>query len=449
MNTIVTQIILFFQAEVLVLSNNNFAAYPPQLEHFANLQVLHLAGNHLNQQLPSYLEKSQSLRTLNLSNNNYDTWTGTGHKYGSIQRLDLSINKINNVDEAAISGMPDLTWLDLSENRIYNLPPTLFNKAKNLKTLILSRNYFSEVPRFQSNSLTNLYMSSCQISSLKADSLDGMTELVGLDLSINQIESIPDNFASNHLQELDLSCNVIDTLTDLSFSALPILTTLNLRANYFKEVWPTSRFISNTMLREINVNGHRWSCEGFSVNLLLTYEYLVTRVLDPTSLICYTPSNVTHLNWQEAYIRTWHLSESAETYTVAAVLIGIIIGIVITSIVCRGLMALKPSNSRPAETTVLNLNGSVPQPRAESVVMRVPLHDEDLPPSYDEALLMPRLGASFHSLPDFIDEEEDDHRRRYRRSRSIGDLTDHRPRTIDRRSVRRTVEIHISTNSNS
>lgn len=388
------------------------------------------------------------MRTLNLSNNNYDTWTGTGYKYSKIQRLDLSINKINQIDEAAISGMPELTWLDLSENRIYNLPSTLFTNAKNLETLIMSRNYFSDLPRFRSNSLKYLYINSCQISSLRADSLAGMTSLLGIDLSINQIETIPDNFASDHLQELDLNCNEIDTLTDLTFASLPLLTVLNLRGNYFKEVWPTSYFVSNPLLREINVNGHSWSCEGFSVNLLLTYEYLVTRVLDPSSLVCYTPSNVTHLNWQEAYIRTWHLSESPESYTVAAVLIGVIIGIVITSIVCRGLMAWNKPASRSAETTVLNQNGSVPQPRADSVVMRVPLHVEDLPPTYDEALLMPRLGASFHSLPDFIDEEEENHGRRYRRSRSIGDLTDHRPRTLDRRSVRRTVEIRISTHSN-
>lgn len=397
------------------------------------------------------MENSKYLLTLNLSNNKYDTWVGTGHTYSSVRRLDLSINKINNVDEDAISGMPQLNWLDLSENRIHNLPPKLFTNAQNLKTVILSRNYFSELPRFQSNSLKSLYLSCCQISSLRADSLDGMTALSRIDLSINQIESIPDNFASNTLQELDVGYNGIDTLTDFTFSSLPFLKVLNLRGNAFKEVWPTSRFASNPNLREINVKGNRWSCEGFSVNLLLTYEYLLTRVLDPTSLICYSPDNVTQLNWQEAYIRTWHLSESAESYAVAAVLIGIIIGIVITSLVCRGLVALnKPSSEsplRPAETTVLNLNGSVPQPRTESVVMRLPVVVEDLPPSYDEALLMPRLGASFHSLPDFVDEEED-RSRQYRRSRSIGDLTNYRPHASDRRSVRRTVEIRISANSN-
>lgn len=437
--------------DVLDLSNNNFAIYPPQIAKFTRLQTLHLAGNHLSQPLPSYLENSRNLLTLNLSNNKYDTWAGTGHIYSSIKRLDLSINKINNVNEAAISEMPQLNWLDLSENRINNLPPKLFTSAQNLETLILSRNYFSEVPRFQSNTLKSLCLSCCQISTLRADLLNGMTSLLRIDLSINQIESIPDNFASNTLQELDLGYNGIDTLTDFTFSSLPFLKVLNLRGNDFKEIWPTSRFSSNLNLREINVKGNRWSCEGFSVNLLLTYEYLITRVLDPTSLICYTPSNVTQLNWQEAYIRTWHLSESAETYTVAAVLIGIIIGIVITSLVCRGLVALNKSSTdspvRPAETTILNLNGSVPQPRPESVVMRLPVVEEDLPPSYDEALLMPRLGSSFHSLPDFIDEEENQSRQ-YRRSRSIGDLTSYRPRTSDRRSVRRTVEIHIRTNSN-
>ncbi|KAM3967598.1 uncharacterized protein ACR2FA_011151 [Aphomia sociella] len=430
-------------AQVLDLSNNNFASFPAELEYFSKIQTLDMSGNQLNSLLPAYMPNLNELRTLNLSNNNYDAWMSTGQTY-MITRLDLSKNKINKIDEGAFSEFPLLSYLDLFENRIYDLPPNTFSETNHLDTVILSRNYFSAVPRFKSSSLTSLYLSNCQITNLSIDSLLGMNSLLHLDLSINQIESIPDYFVSHTLQELDLSYNEITSITDNTFSSLPHLAVLDLRGNDFKEVWSTSHFASNQFLREIHVKGNRWSCEGFSVNLLLTYEYLTKeppKTGDVASLICYSPSNVTQMSWRQAYIRTWHPADtSVESYTTIAVMIGIIIGIVLTSFVCRGLMAVnRPDTpSRPApETTVLNLNNTN-QP--ESVVLRVPLH-EDLPPTYDEALLMPRLNASFHSLPDFVDEEESDNQRS-RRSRSIGDLTEYRPRTIDRRSIRRTIQVH-------
>lgn len=433
---------------MLLLSNNNFYTFPTQLGNFSRVEALDLSSNYLSRPIPEYLQKWANLNILNLSNNLYDTWTVTGEEY-TIKNLDLSKNKINAIDERAFGTMPNLHSLDLSENRFTDLPAEVFAQAHNLDSLILSRNYFSDVPSFQSPSLRSLHLSSCQISNINVDSLLGMSSLLEIDLSINQIEEIPENLASRTLQELNLSYNAINSLTDQTFSSLPHLAVLDLRGNEFRDVWSTSHFASNPFLREVYVKGNRWSCEGFSVNLLLTYEFLTKeppKIADIESLICYSPSNVTQMSWQQAYIRTWHPSDqTATSFTTVAVLIGIIIGIVVTSCVCRGVVAVTTPDSppRPAlESTVLNLNGTTPHTRADSVVLRVPL-TEDLPPTYDEALLMPRLNASFHSLPDFVD-EEDEPVRNYRRSRSIGDLTDFRPRMGDRRSLRRPVDIHNS-----
>ncbi|KAJ2947721.1 hypothetical protein O0L34_g9497 [Tuta absoluta] len=429
---------------ILDLSNNNIASFPEALSNFTQLKVLDLSGNILNEPLPPFIENLTQLRTLNLSKNQYEAWA-FGARSDSLRSLDLSKNRINIIDAAAISAMPSLSRLDLSENRIYDLPPQMFEAAPNLEILHLSRNYFSDVPKFQSDSLRTLHLSNCQISNLKPDSLLAMNSLLAIDLSINEIEQIPDSFASNTLQELDLSYNEITSLSDLSFSSLPHLAVLNLRGNGFREIWPTTHFASNPFLRAVYVKGNRWSCDGFSVNLLLTYEFLASKVADRGSLICYSPSNVTQMSWQQAYIQTWHFEKPMETYTVIAVMIGIIIGILITSMVCRGLMALnQPTPAAQPSAGNTNLNGVVTRPREESVEIRVPLRSSDQPPSYDEALLMPRLNDSFHSLPDFVDEESAESRHNYRRSRSIGDLTEHRPRTSDRRSVRRTVEIHMT-----
>ncbi|XP_075970108.1 uncharacterized protein LOC142972735 [Anticarsia gemmatalis] len=441
---------LDYNAQVLLLSNNNFWTFPTLLDNFSQVETLDLSGNYLSRPIPDYLQNWVNLNTLNLSDNLYDTWTTAGRNY-AIKYLDLSKNKINVIDDRAFTSMPNLRTLDLSENRLTDLPPGVFSEAHNLDSLILSRNYFSRVPGFQSSSLRSLHMSSCQVTSIDADALLGMSSLLEIDLSMNQMEEIPDKLAGQTLQELNLSFNAINALNDLTFSSLPHLAVLDLRGNEFKDVWSTSHFASNPFLREVYVKGNRWSCEGFSVDLLLTYEFLTKdppKIVDRESLICYSPSNVTQMSWQQAYIRTWHPTDSStSSYTSVAVMIGIVIGVLLTSCVCRGLVAANrsdtPERSAP-ETTVLNLNNTTPQPRVESVILRIPL-TEDLPPTYDEALLMPRLNSSFHSLPDFVDAEEEPSRN-YRRSRSIGDLTESRPRLGDRRSMRRPVDIHSTSN---
>ncbi|XP_050671038.1 leucine-rich repeat-containing G-protein coupled receptor 5-like [Leptidea sinapis] len=430
---------LNYKAQALILANNNFVSFPKQIEKFTELEILDLSGNRLSQAPPSYLEDISSLKVLNLSNNNYDSWLYNDAKF-NFKKLDLSKNKINKIEDDAFANVMKLSFLDLSENRLYDIQPGIFSQASSLNTLILSRNYFSKVPKFESQSLRNLHLSNCQIMTLEQDSLAALNSLLVIDLSMNQLERIPDSLASATLQELDFSYNEIFELTDLTFSSLPHLAVLDLRGNEFKYVWSTSYFSSNPFLREVRLKGNRWCCEGFSVNLLLTYEFLTkepSKIQDRQALICYTPSNVTQLSWQQAYIKTWHADITAvSSYTTMAVMIGIIIGIVLTSFVCRGIMYLNKINPPPPSEQALN--GLVNRSQSEPVT-RIPLR-EDEPPTYDEALLMPRLNSSFHSLPDFVDEEETLRRNR-RRSRSIGDLIEPRPRLGDRRSIRRTLDL--------
>lgn len=430
-------------AHVLYLTNNNFVGFPPELEQFNNLEELSLAGNHLSGRLPNLVQNLRQLSILNLANNNFDSWANYGL---NSTRLDLSKNKINNIEESAFNNMPFLTYLDLAENRISNLPHNLFLNTNKLDTLILSRNEFDTFPNFRSFSLKTLDLSNCQIATLEHNSFFGKSSLAEVNLSINEIDSIPDNIASSTLQTLDLSYNNISSISDQTFSSLPHLMVLDLRGNDFKEVWSTSHFSSNPHLNEVRVKGNRWNCEGFSINLLLTYEFLTReppKVADTASLICYSPSNVTQMSWQEAYLQTWHQDSGYGPFTMSAIIFGIIIGVVITSFACRGLMSVtKPDPPRVIirEVETQNLNPSV----STDSVRRIPL-TEDLPPSYDEALLMPRLNSSFHSLPGLVDEEEEPvDSRNFRRSRSIGDLVES-PRRTERRSVVRSPRTVVET----
>ncbi|GBP13106.1 Leucine-rich repeat-containing G-protein coupled receptor 4 [Eumeta japonica] len=431
-------------AQIVDLSYNHFTTIPSDLIMFAQLEKLILNGNQLTNPLPRLEYNWQNLRTLNLSNNNFDKWTTSGLG-ANIETLDISANKITRIDLSAFADMHALVFIDLSRNRLRDLPHNIFSQNENLDTVILSHNNFSSVPEFESKSLRTLDLNNCQITTLRSDAFSGKTTLLDIDLSTNGIDYIPDDIASNTLQTLNLAYNDINSLNERTLSSLPQLAVLDLRGNNFREIWDTSFFSTNLLLREVHLEDNRWSCEGFGLNLLLTYEFLTReppKVADRGSLICHSPSNVTRMSWQEAYIRTWHPSTTSETLTLTAVFIGMIIGVVFTGFVCRGLMAISSTeNARPASAAVTqNRNGVPPietRPRAESTQLRTP-SSEDLPPTYDEALLMPRLNASFHSLPDYVEENERQPRM-FRRSRSINDILETRPRSNLRHSVRATV----------
>jgi len=89
----------------------------------------------------------------------------------SARALDLSANRISDVDPAAFRPLADLRRLDLSRNRLAHLPPDFSRHLSAVRRLNLSSN---------------------AISGVDAASLAGLTRLRHLDLSGNRIQVLPD-----------------------------------------------------------------------------------------------------------------------------------------------------------------------------------------------------------------------------------------------------------------
>jgi Leucine-rich repeat (LRR) protein len=103
---------------ILDLSNQNLTSVPQITFSNTAIQVLNLASNSLTGSLPGEIRFLQSLKVLNLSNNQF---TGLPAEIGQLQNLEV---------------------LDVSNNKITGLPNELGN-LKNLKVLKLTGNQYS------------------------------------------------------------------------------------------------------------------------------------------------------------------------------------------------------------------------------------------------------------------------------------------------------------------
>ncbi|KAI4499346.1 hypothetical protein M0802_005606 [Mischocyttarus mexicanus] len=120
----------------------------------------------------------------------------------NLKYLNLSRNAISDISFEAFSKITELKVLDLSRNHLYHLLPETFLETKNLRVLKLSKNNFNiHVPNLQCPWLTELDVSSCQISHIPLDTFVGLTHLRSLDLTNNLMIQL-DNVILKPLQFL-------------------------------------------------------------------------------------------------------------------------------------------------------------------------------------------------------------------------------------------------------
>lgn len=148
----------------------------------------------------------------------------------ALTRLDISCNRIQDLEHAGLHQIPTLVSLKAMNNRLTTLPPQ-FAEMKSLKYLNISNNKFVTLPDHlcQMRSLLDLDVSFNEISSLPAE-LCQLASLERLVAAGNALTTFPDSFSSlASLRELDVRRN---QLTDLNaVYALPNLAILQAEHN--------------------------------------------------------------------------------------------------------------------------------------------------------------------------------------------------------------------------
>jgi Leucine-rich repeat (LRR) protein len=169
---------------------------------------------------------------------------------------------MKNLDSITFAGNPirsvsnlvsqSLLDLNLSGCMLTTLKPTVFEGLSKLKNLDLSKNYRLSLINVESRTLERIDLSYCNMDII---SLDGFPSLRTAILKGNMIRSLNKNDFSNNLalENLDISYNVITTIHPNTFATLKNLQNLNLLYNSIGKI-ERDTFKENKLLFRLNLS---------------------------------------------------------------------------------------------------------------------------------------------------------------------------------------------------
>ncbi|KAL2932484.1 hypothetical protein RDABS01_001151, partial [Bienertia sinuspersici] len=257
-----------YDLEVLRLSNNRFSGFVPndllkgdpllitELDLSGNnltgtisiilsttLHTLNLSSNDLSGELPVLIGECS---ILDLSNNQLKGNLTILEKWGNIEYLDLSQNRLTGPIPETKSQFLHLNYLNLSHNSLSSNLPKVVTQFPKLSILDLSFNKLDGP--LQSNLLTmptlqELHLAGNSLAgSIKFIPPPGQSDLRVLDLADNHLSGyFPDRFGSlTSLQELNLAGNNFSGSLPTSMNDMTLLTSLDISDNHFTGSLPTN-----------------------------------------------------------------------------------------------------------------------------------------------------------------------------------------------------------------
>uniref|UniRef100_A0A8C5TFE6 Leucine-rich repeat-containing protein 32 n=1 Tax=Malurus cyaneus samueli TaxID=2593467 RepID=A0A8C5TFE6_9PASS len=284
------------KVEIMDLSHNNL--YNGMVEYFINqaptLRYLSLADNSIVMISHKMFQGSPSLVEIDLQRNIImEIEEGAFETLANLSKLNLSTNSITCISDF---NLRQLEILDLSRNSIETFRITKSDDEYSLRCLDLSGNKLLHFPAFpQVNKLVTLNLSNNLIQLTaefpynKMDYMDSewlgasfylvdqkqsknrsslyLSQLVYLDLSYNEIKSIPDEFFESmlSLHTLNLSKNCLQAFAVSYESTLISLTVLDLSYNALQSLLLDAAALPN--LKEFHIqNNHLQTlqCDTFS-----------------------------------------------------------------------------------------------------------------------------------------------------------------------------------------
>lgn len=359
-----------------------------------------------------------------------------------LEYLDLSYNNIGSMRSDTFRGLNMLKFLDLSWNEIALIPEGSLTEMPSLTQLKIARNYLTQVGHLKSISISVLDMSSCEINHIGKDSLEGLQSLTDLNLSKNLIAHIPDSISSNTLRYLNLNYNRISMINNFTFFMLPRLTAVSVIGNRFTNIWRRSYFDSNLYLERLDLSDNMWRCDCKDANMYDFYEFITLEPFkkeESYNLVCNSPVNIIGQTWLEACYFTWYPTENVANangliWFIIVMITGLSVCILLVNCIRnsmqRRLQTIQEERQRQVEEARQRLRELRMRAEQESLTNTPDPRDLIAPPSYDEALSMPKLNVSTHSLCD-TGTGKTRRKRGRRKTKSSGDLLDETERNGD------------------
>ncbi|XP_028284383.1 carboxypeptidase N subunit 2 [Parambassis ranga] len=226
----------------LLLNFNRFKVVPPGMfDSLKQLETLQMKSNIISD-LPAFLFLNlHNLHSLDLSQNKLeDVKRETFCGLSRLEILKLNNNLINNFTSETFHNISQLTELHLEGNQIAQLEEGVFSVLTKLKVLNLRGNllttFSGKVFGFEPSNLKELNLKGNRLTGLSA--LCSLTSLTDLILSSNQLSNLPEDVFKNvtELENLDLSENQLTILPGTIFKDLVSIKAIHLHKNNLTEV---------------------------------------------------------------------------------------------------------------------------------------------------------------------------------------------------------------------
>lgn len=195
--------------ELVDLGGRDLQAVPIFLyKHAHSIISLNLSRNPMSDLPLDFVQACTTLRELRMTHMAMKRIPASIRQAVALTRLDISCNRIVDLEHAGLQDIQTLVSLKAQNNRLTSIPDS-FVRLKSLKYLNISNNKFTEFPAVV-----------CKIRNL-----------VDLDVSFNEIVEFPAEMCHlTHLERLVAVGNALSTFPE-SFSTLGSLRELDVRRN--------------------------------------------------------------------------------------------------------------------------------------------------------------------------------------------------------------------------
>lgn len=229
---------------VIDLSHNNLRSLAENLFFNEGLESLNLANNQLTKIPVTSITNLAALSVcdIDLSNNHIGAIHSAdlSNKFRSLNRLDLSNNRLVRLEDAAFATLPHLMELNLGHNSELEVTGKAFIGLENcLLHLNLDNVSITAFPELPLPFLRRLTIADNDLPFVPPELANNMTSLTSLDLSYNDLTNVPLlTHSLPRLRHLSLAGNPISVLTNTSLlgaaETLKHLDISNLQLNSFE-----------------------------------------------------------------------------------------------------------------------------------------------------------------------------------------------------------------------
>lgn len=229
---------------VIDLSHNNLRSLAENIFFNEGLESLNLANNQLTKIPVTSITNLAALSVcdIDLSNNHIGAIHSAdlSNKFRSLNRLDLSNNRLVRLEDAAFATLPHLMELNLGHNSELEVTGKAFIGLENcLLHLNLDNVSITAFPDLPLPFLRRLTIADNDLPFVPPELATNMTSLTSLDLSYNDLTNVPLlTHSLPRLRQLSLAGNPISVLTNTSLlgaaETLKHLDISNLQLNSFE-----------------------------------------------------------------------------------------------------------------------------------------------------------------------------------------------------------------------